>query len=193
MKKLQIGYHHKIEVRRLIGRKTTQIGLKVMYVSDFHFNGFGGNTVEQILEIIRLYSPEILLLGGDYVDSPCGFHYFEKLVEGLNFQKNVFAIAGNHDYFYGIKRIQKICLENNINWIEKSSIMLKINDLNIQIDSMPNKEITEADCTILCLHKPINPHLFQKKYDLILAGHLHGSQIVFWKNEKGAISWAFFL
>jgi uncharacterized protein len=192
MKKLQMGYHHKIEVRSLKGWKTVPIGLNLMYVSDFHFNMFGGNTVNQILEIVRQYSPEIILLGGDYVDTKGGFVYFEKLVEGLKSCKNVFAIAGNHDYFYGIKSIQKICLESNINWLEKSSAMLNIDGFKIQIDSIPNNEIFESDFVILCLHKPINPYLFQKKYDLMLAGHLHGSQIVLWKNEKGLFPGRFF-
>jgi uncharacterized protein len=192
MKKLQIGYRHKIKVRYYRGLKESPIGLKVMYISDFHFNSFSENAAQQILDIINQYSPEILLLGGDYVDTYSGFVFFEKVVAGLKSQKNVYAIAGNHDYFYGIGRIQKTCLENNLNWLEKSSIMLEISGFKIQIDNSPNFEFSKSDYSILCLHKPINPHSLSRKYDLILAGHLHGSQIVIWKNEKGLFPGLFF-
>lgn len=185
-KQLEIGYNYPIIMREEQLFCNELESFSVMYLSDFHFNTFNGNLVLKIIQMINHYKPTILLLGGDYVDTKGGFKHFTRLLYAISEHKNAFAVAGNHDYFYGIEAIKESMLHNNIHWIEKSTITILIENKRIQIDGniiLNKKELN--DFKILCLHKPLNINSMKVDYNLVLAGHLHGGQWVLWENEKG--------
>jgi predicted MPP superfamily phosphohydrolase len=46
-------------------------------------------------------------------------------------------------------------------------------------------ETNGADLNILCLHQPITLKPRKHPYQLVFAGHLHGSQFVFWQTPQG--------
>ena len=46
----------------------------------------------------------------------------------------------------------------------------------------PQQELWSADCQVLCIHHP-GPPAARQGFDLILSGHLHGGQFVFY--ERG--------
>ncbi len=183
--KLEIGYNQEFEVRREIVESSIQNNLSVMFISDLHLTKLGHSLIENIIKKINELKPTIILLGGDYIETCSGLVHFNTLLKTLGQREYVFAIAGNHDYFYGIHLIRKIMLDNNITWIEKSSVNIKINDVLIKIDgNCISKKRDENDLTILCLHKPLNIEELGNCYDVVFAGHLHGCQIVFWKNNE---------
>lgn len=185
-KRLEIGYNFPVLVREEQLYNSDLEPFTIMYLSDFHFNKYNGNLVLQIIKIIQQYDPTILLLGGDYVDTKSGFSHFIRLLYALSERRNVFAVAGNHDYFYGITAIKESMIHNNIQWIEKSTAVISIQGKSIQIDG--NKILNKNgvnDFNILCLHKPFNINDVSDHYDLVVAGHLHGGQWVLWENDKG--------
>lgn len=186
-KRLEIGYNFPIIVREEQYCYNELESFSLMYLSDFHFNAFNGSLVLKIIKIIQYHKPTILLLGGDYVDTKSGFRHFTRLLYAISDHKNVFAVAGNHDYFYGIESIKKSMLANNIKWIEKQSAFINIKNKTIQIDGNYTNtiDIQHNHFRILCLHKPININEVATKYNLAFAGHLHGNQWVLWQNQKG--------
>lgn len=172
-----------------------QIGLvrplKIMYLSDLHLKKQSRKLCNDLLFLIKENQPDLLLFGGDYADFPSGLKQFDYLLQNLKFIEHIVVIAGNHDYFLGIQKLKNIAAANQILFLENDCKVLKINNLSIFISN--NKIATtdqKVNFKILCLHKPVDvePNVF----DLIVAGHLHGGQVVFWENEKGLFPARFF-
>lgn len=184
--KLEIGSGNHFEVRHEQYPAAISGSISVLYLSDLHFKTYGKSLTTKIISRINELDPSIILLGGDYVDFARQLNHLDIFLNALSQRKNVFAIAGNHDYRFGVATIQKMMEANNIHWIENESVTVSINNCTIQIDgTKPSGKSSSADFSILCLHQPIDIGHFKDKYELIFAGHLHGCQFVFWQNEKG--------
>ena len=183
--KLELGYNHPFEIRRVryLSEKTS--GIRILYLSDFHFSRWGRGLAENIRKEIDSIHPDILLLGGDYADSQRGMRHFSYLMESIARCNYIFGIAGNHD-LRRINQVQEVIEACNGVWLENKSALIKAGGLNIQIDGgRPAVPSGEADFSILCLHKPIDVMKMAHRYNLIFAGHLHGSQAILWSTEKG--------
>lgn len=181
--KLEIGYNFTFEIRKEIIANDCKDSFSILFLSDFHLNRFTMQKVAQIIKSIEELNPTIILMGGDYVDSKRGFVQLKFLLSSLSDRKNIFAIAGNHDYFFGIDSIQECMEENNVIWIEKKTVKIKVKNTNIRIGgNLLECEENESDVSILALHNPKGIDSLKDSHDAIFAGHLHGSQFVFWKN-----------
>lgn len=190
--KLEIGYNHTFEIRKETIFAECKNNFRVLYFSDLHFNKYGGPICDRIIESIRVLNPDVILIGGDLVDSKKGLVYLDKLFSFLSRRENVFVIAGNHDYFFGIESIKDCVTKNNIFWLEKESTKITLKDSSVYISgNLQKSDEKEGDFSILFLHKPINV-IKPQNYDLILAGHLHGCQFVFWKSGNALFPGKFF-
>ena len=123
--KLEIGYNPSFEVRKEKYLANCKDNFTILYLSDLHLNRFSKNMVYKIGNIITELNPTILLLGGDYVDSKNGLIYLNSLLASFAHRQNVFAVAGNHDYSFGLNEIKTIMTANNIAWIENNSCKFK--------------------------------------------------------------------
>jgi uncharacterized protein len=177
-----VGYVGPVAVRRVTGRMR---GLSVLYLSDFHWNAFSAPMAQQLAALVQAEKPDILLLGGDYVDTARGLAHLDFFLKTAVATCSVWAIAGNHDYFFGIKTIRQSMLMHGVQWLEKSSAAFVLRGITVQLDTRHSlRHERLADVQILCLHEPFDL-LPDNPYDLALAGHLHGSQVVLWENERG--------
>jgi predicted MPP superfamily phosphohydrolase len=191
--KLEIGYKSNFEVRKEVILLENAPNFSILYLSDLHLNRFSQRLMDNIKNCIEMQNPDIILLGGDYADTQRGFFYFDQFLQFLSQRKNVFAIAGNHDYFWGMEKIKNACEKYKISWLENQFKTLTINHLKINIvGTKPQNSSNNADFNILCLHEPIDIRPFHDQFDLVFAGHLHGCQVVFWETEKGLFPGKFF-
>lgn len=191
--KLEIGYKHDFEVREEVCVVTSGCEFTVLYLSDLHLTRFSGPTVSRLKETINRLNPQVILLGGDYVDSAKGFEHFTRFVEFMAERDHVFAIAGNHDYFFGVQKIRQLVETNNLVWLADQSVEICINGRRVQLTSnVRNRRAEGVDFSILCLHKPVDIAASNQRFDLVFAGHLHGSQFVFWQSAKGLFPGRFF-
>jgi predicted MPP superfamily phosphohydrolase len=181
--KLEVGYNHPFEIRRETCRVQCSDSFSVLYLSDLHLNRYSAKTVERISSAIAALDPTLILLGGDYADSKQGLMYFEQLMQSIAHRKHVYAVAGNHDHRIGISKVEQIMKRSNAVWIENASHELTIGSSVIRLDgNCVHTKNAARDFAILVLHKPLHTDTFKDGYDLVLAGHLHGSQFVFWRN-----------
>jgi predicted MPP superfamily phosphohydrolase len=191
--KLEIGYNHSFEIRREICITNCPDNFSILYLSDLHFNKLSQSITTRISTTIEALNPTVIFFGGDYVDSKRGLIHLSNLLYSISHRQNIFACAGNHDYYFGIDEIRKILIENNVVWLEKKSFSLNLKNTKIKIDgNFISKEKNIYDFSILLLHKPIHIDKFKDNYNLALAGHLHGSQFVFWKSKNNLYPGKFF-
>jgi uncharacterized protein len=177
---LEIGYNTSFEIKYQTVKAAIPSPVSIMYISDLHCRSYSKNIISQLAEKIHDLDPDVILLGGDYVDSVKGLQVFDAFLKALS-GKAVFAIAGNHDYYFGIERIRNAIERHGGRWIEKDSVLFQINDTSIRIDgNAPFDHSKKADLNILCLHRPRNISTWSRKYQVTYAGHLHGGQIVMW-------------
>jgi predicted MPP superfamily phosphohydrolase len=191
--KLEIGYNQLFEIRIETLFTNCPDNFSILYLSDLHFNKFSQNITTRISTSIEELNPTIIFFGGDYVDSKKGLIHLSNLTRSISHRQNIFAIAGNHDYYFGINEVKKIFLDNNVIWLENKSFNLNFRNTKIKIDgNFISKERSIFDFSILLLHKPIHINKFKDNYNLALAGHLHGCQFVFWKSKNKLYPGRFF-
>lgn len=190
---LEIGYNTHFEIRKARLACPVKEPLRVLYLSDLHFNGRSEQMAIRISEEVRELSPDLILLGGDYVDTRAGLAYLDALLAALSGLCQVLAVAGNHDRFFGIKAIEHCMQKHKVQWIEGRSLRLSLKNSLVVVDGNCSLlENEKADVRMLCLHQPLDPAKLPACYQLAFAGHLHGSQFVLWENEKGLFPGRFF-
>ncbi|MBX3257453.1 MAG: metallophosphoesterase [Chitinophagaceae bacterium] len=181
--KLEIGYNQPFEIRKEIHLSEHPGCFDILYLSDLHFNGFTGGMISTIISTVHNLNPAMILFGGDYIDTRKGLGYLNELLSSISHRKHVFAIGGNHDYYFGIRKVEKAFVNNNASWIEKQSIYVNIENTKIRIDgNMVVEQKQDADLSILLLHKPLPLVKFSSYYNIAFAGHLHGCQFVLWQS-----------
>lgn len=191
--KLEIGYNHAFEVRHVGCVAPTGPEFTVLYLSDLHLTRCSGPTVRRLEETIARLNPRVILLGGDYVDSTQGLQHFTQLVEGLAKREHVFAIAGNHDLFFGVQKIQQLIEAHNLVWLADKPVEIHIDGRRVQITgNIARERAAGVDFSILCLHQPVDLTAVHCHFDLAFAGHLHGSQVVLWRSAQGLFPGRFF-
>lgn len=190
--RLEIGYNHSFEIRRETVFADCEERFRILYFSDLHFNKYSAPICKKLILTIEELNPSVVLIGGDLADSKNGLIYLDDLLQSLSQRENVFVVAGNHDYFLGIEHIKNCIIKNNISWLEKDSTEIKIKNTSVHIAGNSIQEVkSNADFSLLFLHKPINIEE-SNHYDLVLAGHLHGCQFVFWEYDNALFPGKFF-
>lgn len=158
--------------------------LSLLFISDLHLNGYCKRRIKQLNELINAHPADLILLGGDYVDTQAGLPLFDVFLAALPVQTPVVAVWGNHDHYWGMdQKLRPLWHSHGITLLEKTSLDLSIKEKRIRIDgNIQHPPDAPVDTRILLTHIPQKA---KHAYDLALAGHLHGSQLVFWQNAKG--------
>jgi predicted MPP superfamily phosphohydrolase len=171
-------------------------GLKIVFASDFHCGVFfGKDRAKKTVEKINGLDPDIIILGGDYIDEDQNYigECFPEF-SLLKAKRGIYAVLGNHDYRNGMaEKIREamagsnlILLENSGVWIDfqcssSQSGRLRIGGVADLLRSNPNIDnaldgVREKDFAVLVSHNPFLGGITGKKIDLALAGHTHGGQ-----------------
>jgi len=113
-------YGFLIEPRRLVLREVEVESsvykgepLKIAFIADIHIGGapITPDYVQGLVERVNAHSPDLILLGGDYINGhlPRSEHAKEfnleietalKYLGDLSAKQGVFAVIGNHDNWY---------------------------------------------------------------------------------------------
>ncbi|TVT42598.1 hypothetical protein FNT36_00425 [Hymenobacter setariae] len=184
--KLDLGYNSDFEVRHLDYHCASVGSFTVLYLSDLHLTRFGGPLVARLEVTISQLNPQVILLGGDYLDGPRGVAHFGRLLRFLAGRPHVFVVAGNHDEWFGLAKVKAMVEANSLVWLGKDAVEIKLAGHRIAVGGKGVASRAEGiDFSILCLHQPIAPNRLQAVHNLIFAGHLHGGQVVLWRSARG--------
>lgn len=162
-----------------------QENLALLHISDIHL-WYSTRILKDLTTLITKQNPDIIILTGDYYDLPKGAHNFRDFLLQVTQTHLVIFIRGNHDILYGAKIANLmmdipncICVEDAIfkyqskaghaynitSWKNRHSLPAIQHEINIVLIHNPEK-IKENELANI---------------NLILAGHLHGGQFIFFK------------
>jgi len=120
-----------------------------------------------------------VLLGGDLVDRASELGRLGELVAKLHEVATVLAIGGNHDQRIGMDRVRDSVEHAGGRWIHDGTVRVAHGERVIAISGPGAAAPVDGHVRVLCAH---NPRIWKTHrhggYDLVLAGHLHGCQIV---------------
>jgi predicted MPP superfamily phosphohydrolase len=176
---VEIGLTHALHIRE--ERLTTRPdACRLLYISDIHLrNGRSDMLSQQVLDSAASCTPDLVLLGGDLVDRRSELKKLSDLVDGLQALAPVFAIGGNHDDRIGFDSVRDAVVDGGGHWIHDRIARVRHGRRVIAVSGPGAPPDTGGHVRVLCAH---NPRVWktsrQAGYDLVLAGHLHGCQLV---------------
>ncbi len=172
--------------------------LRIAVLADLH-TGSPHNDLEKLQEVVRatnLAHPDLILLAGDFViQGVVGGHFVEpeasaRVLRSLHAPIGVYAVLGNHDWWFDGARVRKALEDEGIPVLEDRAIPLLFNRRPFWLAGVSDfweaahdvrralTGVDEASPVIVVTH---NPDVFPEIPDrvtLTIAGHTHGGQVV---------------
>ncbi len=185
--------HYKLP---LLDLPASWIGAKVAFVADFHHTWyFGQDKLQKAVDTLHALEPDIILLGGDYVDfrvRPRAYlaSAFE-ILKQLKAPEGVYAVLGNHDAHQNLSYAREtmikagiVDLSNRFIRLTRRDAVLRLaglSDVNTEVPRSDRAEINKphSECTLLLTHNPdVFEHMkMHAHYSFAFAGHTHGGQV----------------
>jgi predicted MPP superfamily phosphohydrolase len=159
---------------------------EILYLSDFHFHAGSAALAAALLTQVQQAAPGLILLGGDYADTRAGLVSLAQFVRGAARVAPVLAVAGNHDFFLGIELVRRALLAAGAQWLEGRHARFRLDEAH-ELLLAGNYAAGHAGpprpglLRILCAHYPPATRALPATHELLLAGHLHGGQVVGWQ------------
>ena len=157
-------------------------GLRVAHLSDFHLGppSRGRVAVERATAWVRGRDPDLVVVTGDLLSHPRGRPLLDEVLRGLD----AFAVLGNHDVSVTrdpfskpaeLTGIPATLLVGESRIVERRGRRVQITGAAPSMYARPPAADPDAVLRIVLSHYPT---LAAPDYHLVLAGHMHGGQIV---------------
>ncbi len=172
-------------------------GLRIALIADIHTGEpfIDDNKLRKIVELTSQQNPDLIVLLGDYM-SPNSWHSHRvepevtaAAMKNLHAPLGVYAILGNHDWWYNGDKVRRAfeanglpILENEvaeIKWRDKSFWLVGLADswTRPQHVSETIAKVPPGSTVIALTHNPdVFPRL-PESVPLLLAAHTHGGQV----------------
>ncbi|MCL2334691.1 MAG: metallophosphoesterase [Endomicrobia bacterium] len=174
------------------GLKTDKVS--VVLLADMHITNFtAGKNIQKIVEISNGLDPDIVVIGGDLLDTDVSETYALYGLDKLRAKYGIFAVTGNHEYYAGIKYCEDLCKSLNIKLLRNESFDIEnvitvagINDkygAKVGVDKFDiPAAFAAADKNSPVLFISHRPEAFAKAsnmdFNIVqLSGHVHAGQI----------------
>jgi predicted MPP superfamily phosphohydrolase len=190
---IEIGWQQALHVRE--ERLSTQAdACRLLYVSDIHLRSGRSRTLgRQVMDSAYRCQPDAVLLGGDLVDRASELEQLSDLVGRLQQVAPVLAVGGNHDRAVGIDAVRAAVERGGGQWIHDRVARVAHRRRVIAVSGPGASPLADGHVRVLCAHDPrIWKTSRDAGYDLVLAGHLHGCQLVAWEYRDRLFPGAFF-
>ena len=177
-------------------------GVRVLHLSDMHINRMGKREYKT-LELIDMFSPDIIFITGDYLDYSGYTQGALEFMDKLQAPQGVFGVLGNVDYVepeYAQMLYERYRMEpetrQTLTILKNETVLVSPGGIPVRIIGLddpiiyknleeyeeaimsPFGEMNKEVATLLLVHRPDIFSLAQeKKVNLTLCGHTHGGQI----------------
>lgn len=172
-------------------------GLKVALISDLHVGApfVGEDKLARVVAETNGATPDLILLLGDYVvggEPGARFVAPERIAEGLRGLRarlGVYAVMGNHDFWYDGPRVQRAFAAAGLRVLENEVLELPDRGCSIWIAGLADRLTRKQDVAgtiekagagpvIAFVHEPDAFPEIPPRTTLTVAGHTHGGQVV---------------
>jgi predicted MPP superfamily phosphohydrolase len=170
--------------------------LRIVLISDLHVGSpyIDVAKLQRIVETTNAIQPDLILLAGDFMVTSGGQQIIEPEIiadnlKSLRSRFGVFAVLGNHDWWYGGERVRAALnavgirvLENDVARIEQQGKTLWVAGLADAWTRKPDiagtlQKVTDDGPIIALTHNPDLFPIIPQRVALTLAGHTHGGQV----------------
>jgi uncharacterized protein len=166
-------------------------GLTVVFLSDLHCNGYPScQWYDKVWDTVRAIGPDLLLLGGDYLDTPQDLPILKRCLQGLGRiapPLGTYAVLGNHDEI-ALPDVRQLLRQSGAALLEDRWVALRRPDDRSFLlhgtsapfagSSDPLRGVPPGGAHISLVHTPdVAPALADRGSKYILSGHLHGGQV----------------
>lgn len=163
--------------------------LRIAHLSDLHL-WWGTKKLQKIDHLLATWQPEVIALTGDYADTPGASSSISTWVQRLTEKYPVFWIAGNHDTWWHGQMVAALTRISTAHAVDERPAKFVAADGAVWEFLSWAQHCSRKPCAtvrrIVLIHDPSGISAPQTAgADLLLAGHLHGGQFVFWKNSQG--------
>ena len=171
--------------------------LKIVVLSDLHVGSPHNdlNNLRKVVEATNTIQPDLILLAGDFVIHEVIGGDFVKPeliapeLKKLQAKLGVYAVLGNHDWWYSGWKMQEIFKREQISLLENKAILLKNGSCQFWLAGIGDywgahfdtdkalRGVPEKDVVIAFTH---NPDIFYElpfRIAITFAGHTHGGQV----------------
>lgn len=172
-------------------------GLSLVQLSDLHIGPMlKKDWLAEVVNRTNFCKPDLILLTGDYVDGHVNKIAGELApLASLRAKYGVFAITGNHEYYWNMEEWRKAVENLGVTMLHNSHRMVDINGDKVVVAGLadlaalrfgmegPNLEKALENAPeglkILLDHQPRNARENGRFVDLQLSGHTHGGLVFF--------------
>ena len=176
--------------------------LKIVLLSDLHV-GSPHNDIDNLVKVVAATNsihPDLILLAGDYViHEVVGGHFVEpkpiaQALKKLQAKSGVYAVLGNHDWWYSASRISKAFKEASIPLLDNKAVPIQLGKCSFWLAGIGDfwmghhdfyqamQTIPEQAPVIAFTHNPDVFYEIPTNIAMTFAGHTHGGQVYlpFW-------------
>src|SRR6056297_2894424 len=163
--------------------------LRIAFFADLHMYKFR-HFHRDLLEKIASVHPDVILFGGDALAKLTDVRDLKAFFQQLETIAPVYTNFGNWEEYAPVHMKQRFA-DLGITLVDKETIYEQIKDFKIAITGLESHyflsrttlidENEGPDLSILLIHSPIgleDKKEIVERYDLVLAGHIHGGQYV---------------
>jgi predicted MPP superfamily phosphohydrolase len=184
---------------RIAGLPAELDGFRIVHIADIQVDRrTNGSKLDKYVEIVNGLKPDLILFSGDTVTSGTAFIDQAAEVMGkLQSRYGTYACLGDHDYFANARLVVDRLRAQGVAVLENETATVPLDNGSIVITGVTNvyrnnlsdnvvdklaRERPEGTTSILLTHQPstwLVELAAERNYDLLVAGHTHGGQIVF--------------
>ncbi|MBR1658103.1 MAG: metallophosphoesterase [Synergistaceae bacterium] len=177
---------------RISGLGKNLDGLKIAMLVDIHVGSVNRRPfVQEVVDKTNALNPDIILIPGDFVDG----HVKDRKndlepLSQLRANLGVYAVTGNHEYYYDLQGWLKTLSKFGINFLENERVVITSGDSRLVIAGVPDPtggsrntpkalENSPANVPVILMdHQPrFSRENAQLGVALQVSGHTHGGQM----------------
>src|SRR2546421_12853344 len=172
-------------------------GLRIALIGDIHTGApfINDSKLQRIVELTNQQQPDLIVLLGDYM-SPNSWHSHQvepevtaAALKNLHAPLDVYAILGNHDWWYNGEKVRRAFEQNGIRVLEDEVAEVKWHDKAFYVAGLAdlwtrpqhiNETIAKVPAGSPIIALTHNPDVFPglpRSVSLLLAAHTHGGQV----------------
>jgi predicted MPP superfamily phosphohydrolase len=173
-------------------------GFRLAQISDIHAGEqWMPRHLDTVIEKLIAIKPDVVAITGDFVYSSPAMtdeilSQTETALSTLSAHFPVYAVMGNHDYWWDVDRVRNALVRANIVELNNRSHTLArdnaflhicgVDDIYERKDDLDTvlAQLPEDGCAILLAHEPdfADTSAATGRFDLQISGHSHGGQVI---------------